>query len=137
MKKITRLMVIAATLLFLSGCKPEVPFIEASPATVIFPQEGGTQSVSLSTNSMSWTASVSGKGFSVSPASGAGNASLQLTAAASTSSSDQTGTLTIKSGTMQASVAITQSARNTLIVNGANAVEASGGTYTLTLQYNT
>ncbi len=130
-------MVIAATLLFLSGCKPEVPFIEASPATVIFPQEGGTQSVSLSTNSMSWTASVSGKGFSVSPASGAGNASLQLTAAASTSSSDQTGTLTIKSGTMQASVAITQSARNTLIVNGANAVEASGGTYTLTLQYNT
>ena len=137
MRKITSLLVIAATLLFLSGCKPEVPFIEASPTTVIFPQEGGTQSVSLSTNSMSWTASVSGKGFSVSPASGAGNATLQLTAAASTSSSDQTGTLTIKSGTMQATVSITQSARNTLIVNGDNVVEASGGTYSLTLQFNT
>ena len=137
MKKITSLLVIAATLLFISGCKPEVPYIEASPVSVIFPQEGGTQAISLSTNSMSWTASVSGKGFSISPASGAGDATLQLTAAASTSSSDQTGTLTIKSGTMQATVSITQSARNTLIVNGDNAVEASGGTYSLTLQYNT
>jgi len=137
MKKITSLLVIAATLLFISGCKPEVPYIEASPVSVIFPQEGGTQAISLSTNSMSWTASVSGKGFSISPASGAGDATLQLTAAASTSSSDQTGMLTIKSGTMQASVTITQSARNTLIVNGDNTVEASGGTYSLTLQYNT
>ncbi len=137
MKKITSLLVIAATLLFISCCKPEVPYIEASPVSVTFPQEGGTQAISLSTNSMSWTASVSGKGFSISPASGAGDATLQLTAAASTSSSDQTGTLTIKSGTMQATVSITQSARNTLIVNGDNAVEASGGTYSLTLQYNT
>ncbi|HQI29726.1 MAG TPA: BACON domain-containing protein, partial [Bacteroidales bacterium] len=86
MKKITSLLVIAATLLFISGCKPEVPYIEASPVSVIFPQEGGTQAISLSTNSMSWTASVSGKGFSISPASGAGDATLQLTAAASTSS---------------------------------------------------
>mgnify|MGYP007112099360 CR=1 FL=1 len=31
MKKITSLLVIAATLLFISCCKPEVPYIEASP----------------------------------------------------------------------------------------------------------
>ncbi|MFA5740818.1 MAG: BACON domain-containing carbohydrate-binding protein [Bacteroidales bacterium] len=137
MKKIVSLLLATTALMFVAGCKPEIPFIEASPTTVTFPQEGGMQAINLSTNSMSWTASVSGKGFSVSPASGAGNASLQLTAAASTSSNDQTGTLTIRSGTMQATVAITQSARNTLIVNGTNTVESSGGTYTLTLQYNT
>lgn len=139
MKKIASLIITAAVLVFISGssCKPEIPFIEASPTSVTFPQEGGTQTINLSTNSMSWTASVSGKGFSVSPSSGAGNATLQLTAAASVSPNDQTGTLTIKSGTMQASVAITQSARNTLILNGTNTVEAAGGTYTLNLQYNT
>lgn len=137
MKKIVSLLLTATALIFVTCCKPEVPYIEVSPTNVTFPQEGGTQTINLSTNSMSWTASVSGKGFSVSPTSGAGNATLQLTAAASVSSSDQTGTLTIKSGTMQATVTITQSARNTLIVNGNNTVEASGGTYTLTLQYNT
>ncbi len=138
MKKILTLLATATAFMLLNSCKPEVPFIEASPTTVSFTQEGGTQNISLSTNSMSWTASVSGKGFAVSPAKGSGNATLQLTAAASTSSSDQTGTLTIKSGTMQATVSISQSARNTLIVGGTTtAVEAAGGTYTVTLQYNT
>jgi Leucine-rich repeat (LRR) protein len=138
MKKILTLLAMATSTLLLNGCKPEVPFIEASPTSVSFTQEGGTQNISLSTNSMSWTASVSGKGFAVTPAKGAGNATLQLTAAVSTSSSDQTGTLTIKSGTMQATVSITQSARNTLIIGGnTTSVEAAGGTYTVTLQYNT
>ncbi len=138
MKKILTLLATATAFLLLNSCKPEVPFIEASPTTVSFTQEGGTQNISLSTNSMSWTASVSGKGFAVSPAKGSGNATLQLTAAASTSSSDQTGTLTVKSGTMQATVSITQSARNTLILGGTTtSVEAAGGTYTVTLQYNT
>jgi len=138
MKKILTLLAAATAFLLLNSCKPEVPYIEASPSSVSFTQEGGTQNISLSTNSMSWTASVSGKGFAVTPAKGSGNATLQLTAAASTSSSDQTGTLTIKSGTMQATVSISQSARNTLIVGGTTtAVEAAGGTYTVTLQYNT
>ena len=138
MKKILTLLATATFMLLLNSCKPEVPFIEASPTSVSFNQEGGTQNISLSTNSMSWTASVSGKGFTVSPAKGSGNATLQLTAAVSTSSSDQTGTLTIKSGTMQATVSITQSARNTLIIGGnTTSVEAAGGTYTVTLQYNT
>ncbi len=138
MKKILTLLATATAMLLLNSCKPEVPFIEASPSSISFTQEGGTQNISLSTNSMSWTASVSGKGFAVSPAKGSGNTTLQLTAAASTSSSDQTGTLTIKSGTMQATVSITQSARNTLIITGnTTEVEAAGGTYTVTLQYNT
>ena len=138
MKKILTLLATATAFMLLNSCKPEVPFIEASPTTVSFTQEGGTQNISLSTNSMSWTASVSGKGFAVSPTKGSGNATLQLTAAASTSSSDQTGTLTVKSGTMQTTVSITQSARNTLILGGTTtSVEADGGTYTVTLQYNT
>ena len=138
MKKILTLLATATAFMLLNSCKPEVPFIEASPTTVSFTQEGGTQNISLSTNSMSWTASVSGKGFAVSPTKGSGNATLQLTAAASTSSSDQTGTLTVKSGTMQTTVSITQSARNTLILGGTTtSVEAAGGTYTVTLQYNT
>ncbi|MFA5443485.1 MAG: BACON domain-containing carbohydrate-binding protein [Bacteroidales bacterium] len=138
MKKILTLLATATAFLILNSCKPEVPFIEASPTSVSFTQEGGTQNISLSTNSMSWTASVSGKGFAVTPAKGSGNTTLQLTAAASTSSSDQSGTLTIKSGTMQATVSLTQSARNTLIIGGTTtSVEAAGGTYTVTLQYNT
>ncbi len=138
MKKILTLLAAASAFLLLNSCKPEVPFIEASPTSVSFTKEGGTQIINLSTNSMSWTASVSGKGFAVTPAKGSGNATLQLTAAASVSPSDQNGTLTIKSGTMQATVSITQSAQNTLIIGSkTQSAEAAGGTYTVTLQYNT
>jgi Leucine-rich repeat (LRR) protein len=136
MKKIITSLFVVFSLLLVTGCEDE-PFIKATPQTVSFPQEGGTQTINLSTNSISWTASVSGKGFSVSPSSGSGNATLQLKASAATSSSDGTGTLTVKSGTMQTVVTITQSARNTLIVKGTNSVEAEGGAYTLALEYNT
>lgn len=136
MKKFVTPLLILFGLVSLAGCEDE-PFIKANPTSVSFSQEGGTQTINLSTNSISWQAAVSGKGFSVSPSSGSGNATLQLKAAAATSSSDATGTLTIKSGTMQASVSITQSAKNTLIVKGTNTVEHDGGTYTLTLEHNT
>ncbi|NLA16248.1 MAG: hypothetical protein GX877_06920 [Bacteroidales bacterium] len=136
MKRIITSFIIVSALLFTTGCEDE-PFIKAEPQTVSFPQEGGVQNIQLSTNSISWTASVSGKGFSVSPSSGSGNTTLQLKAVAATSSSDVTATLTVKSGTMQTSVSITQSARNTLILKGTNVVDARGGSYSLQLEYNT
>ncbi len=136
MKKLVTPLLILFGLVCLAGCEDE-PFIKANPTSVSFSQEGGTQTINLSTNSISWQATVSGKGFSVSPSSGSGNATLQLKAAPATSSTDATATLTIKSGTMQASVSITQSAKNTLIVKGTNTVEHNGGAYTLTLEHNT
>lgn len=120
-----------------TSCKPDEPYMTVTPNTVSFTQEGGTQTLSLSTNSMSWSASISGSGFTVSPTSGAGDTQLTLTARAATSSEDATATLTIKSGTLLATVAITQGAKNTLTATGANSVEAEGGTYTISLKYNT
>ncbi len=119
------------------SCKEDVPYMTATPSSVAFSQGGGTQSISLSTNSMSWQASISGTGFSVSPASGAGNATLTLTAKPSTSTNDVTGTLTLSSGTLKATVTLTQSAKNTLIANGETIIGAEGGAYTVNLKYNT
>lgn len=136
MKKFVIPFLVLFGLVCLAGCEDE-PFIKADPTSVSFSQEGGTQTINLSTNSISWQATVSGKGFSVSPSSGSGNATLQLKASPATSSSDVTGTLTVKSGTMQTSVSITQSAKSTFVVKGTNTVEHEGGSYTLTLEHNT
>lgn len=133
----TACVLVAICLSTAVSCKEDVPYMEVSPASVSFTQSGGTQSVSLSTNSMSWSASVSGTGFSVSPTSGAGNASLTITANPASSSNDVTGTVTITSGTLKASVALSQSAKNTLTANGETSISAEGGNYTVTLKYNT
>ena len=139
MKKfIPSIIIVFAALVFnATSCKPDEPHLEANPTTVTFTQEGGTETINLTTNSMSWTASVSGKGFSVSPTSGSGNTTLTLTAAAATSADEQKGTLTVKSGTLQATISITQGAKNTLIASGNNTIEHAGGNYSITLQYNT
>ena len=139
MKKfIPSIIIVFAALVFnATSCKPDEPHLEANPTTVTFTQEGGTETINLTTNSMSWTASVSGKGFSVSPTSGSGNTTLTLTAAVATSADEQKGTLTVKSGTLQATISITQGAKNTLIASGNNTIEHAGGNYSITLQYNT
>ena len=114
----------------------EDPRMEVTPLSISFTQQGGTENISVSSN-VTWTATVTGNGFSVSPASGTGDAVLSLKADAATSPDDQTGTLTIKSETLSATVTISQGAKNTLIVTGNNTIDAAGGAYTVTLQYNT
>lgn len=121
----------------LNGCEEDVPTMTANPTSLSFTQAGGTATVNLATNSMSWSASTTGSGFSVSPSSGAGNATLTVTAKESTSSDDRTGTLTIKSGSLQATVSLTQGAKSTLQATGDNKIDAAGGAYAVTLKYNT
>ena len=63
-----------------AGCQPE-PYLNVSPTSLSFPQEGGSQTVRVSAN-YAWTASVSGTGLTVSPTAGEGEGTVTVTAAA-------------------------------------------------------
>jgi len=101
-------------LLALNACHPD-PILSVSPDSLSFTEAGGSQTVQISAN-YPWTASVSGAGFSVSPTSGEGNATVTVTAGPTTSPDASTGTLSVKSEGLSASVALSQSAMPTLIL---------------------
>ena len=122
-------------LLALSACHPE-PFLSVSPDSLSFSESGGSQTVQISAN-YAWTASVSGPGFSVSPNSGEGNATVTVTASASNSPDESSGTLSVRSEGLSASVALSQSAKPTIILGDGAKVPASGGSVEIQVQYNT
>ena len=63
-------------LLLMQACHPE-PFLNVSPTSLSFNQDGGSQTVRVSAN-YAWTVSVSGTGLTVSPLSGEGATSVAL-----------------------------------------------------------
>ena len=103
------LLCLLALVLLSDSCKKE-PFLTVSPESLSFPEEGGSKTVMISAN-YPWTASASGSGFSVSPSSGEGDATVTVTAAAASSSEETTGSLSIRSEGLSASVKLTQAAR--------------------------
>ena len=66
-------------LLLMQACHPE-PFLNVSPTSLSFNQDGGSQTVRVSAN-YAWTVSVSGTGLTVSPLSGEGEGIVTVTAA--------------------------------------------------------
>ena len=134
MKRILSFLAIAA-LVALSACHPE-PILSVSPDSLSFSESGGSQTVQITAN-YPWTASVSGAGFSVSPSSGEGSGSVTVTAAAATSSDAVTGTLSVRSEGLSASVSLSQDAKPTIILGDAVKVPAEGGPLEISVQYNT
>ena len=125
----------AAALVALGACHPE-PILSVSPDSLSFSESGGSQTVQISAN-YPWTASVSGSGFSVSPSSGEGNGTVTVTAAAASSPDAATGTLSVRSEGLSASVSLSQAAKPTLILGDGAKVPAEGGSVELQIQYNT
>ena len=122
-------------LLALGACQPE-PFLSVSTDSLSFTESGGSQSIQVTAN-YAWTASVSGSGFSVSPSSGEGNSTVTVTASAATSPDEASGTLTIRSEGLSASVSLSQSAKPTLVLGDGVKVPASGGSVEIPIQFNT
>ena len=123
------------SLLLLQACH-EDPYLTVSPENLSFTQEGGSQTVRVSAN-YAWTASVSGSGFSVSPASGEGDATLTVTASAASATDVLSGTLTVRSEGLSASVKLSQDAKNALLVGNVATIPYEGGTFSVEIQYNT
>ena len=135
MKTRFTLFVCLALALLLQACH-EDPYLTVSPDSLSFPQDGGSQTVHISAN-YAWTASVSGSGFSVSPASGEGDATLTVTASAASATDVLSGTLTVQSEGLSASVKLSQEAKSAILVGNAATIPGEGGTYSVTIQYNT
>ncbi len=123
------------SLIVLQACHPE-PFLSVSPDSLSFNESGGSQTVQISAN-YAWTASTSGSGFSVSPSSGEGNATVTVTAAPASSADAVSGTLSVKSEGLSASVSLSQDAKPTIILGDAVKVSSNGGPLEIAIQYNT
>ena len=136
---------LCASVFFVFGCntKPEPtpeptpdPVLSVSPESLAFTAEGGTQNVQVKANNP-WTASASGSGISVNPSSGDGNATVTITAAATSSTDPVTGSVSFRSGSLSASVSITQEERKVIQVGDVMTIPAEGGSFAVDVQYNT
>ena len=110
-----------------------------SPSSLSFIQGGETKTITLNT-SFSWTASVSGTGFSINRTSGTSGTQLINVTAASNSGGVRTGTVTISaSGQTDHSISLSQAAADSNLDvswNGGFTYEEGGDTSTLTLSNN-
>ena len=69
MKRFLAFLLTGLSLLALvAGCHPE-PYLNVSPTSLSFPQDGGSQTIRVTAN-YAWTAYVSGTGLTVSPTAG-------------------------------------------------------------------
>ena len=80
------LTVLAAVMLLLVSCdKPEpekeTVTVSVSPVSLSFPTEGGTETISVTSNGL-WYAKAEGSWLILSATSGSGNGSIQVTASA-------------------------------------------------------
>ena len=122
-------------LLLVQACHPE-PFLNVSPTSLSFNQDGGSQTVRVSAN-YAWTVSVSGSGLTVSPLSGEGEGTVTVTAAPAGTASETTGSITFQSEGLSASVAVKQDAKSTISVGSVTKIPAEGGTFEVDIYYNT
>ncbi|MBQ6299448.1 MAG: BACON domain-containing protein [Bacteroidales bacterium] len=108
MKQIRILILSLAAVLGMMACEREDPSVDFDNTKVEFPSQGGTKSVSVTTN-YSWTATASDPWLSVSPASGdKGNANITVTAQANDRSTSRKGSVTITCRDLTRSITVTQ-----------------------------
>ena len=92
----------------LVSCNPEEPSIISDATSFESPSNGGSQSVSMTTN-YEWTAKTSDPWLTVSPASGAkGTASFTIRAEANNSGAVRKGGVTVTCSTLNKSITVTQ-----------------------------
>jgi len=110
MKKMRILLLTAALCLvsFLASCEREDPSVSFDITTVEMSEEGGTQTVSLTTN-YDWTATTSDPWLTVSQSSGKkGTVNLTLKAAANDKGSARKATMTVTCRSISRGVSVTQ-----------------------------
>ena len=134
MKRLIAFLTCAA-LLLVQACHEE-PYLKVTPPSLSFNEEGGSQTVHVSSN-YRWTASASGSGFSVSPNFGDGETQVTITAAPSSSPDPVSGTVNFTSEGLSASVSVNQEAKPTLQVGQMTTIPAEGGTVVVDIHYNT
>ena len=111
MKHYRLLSLYAVIALALTACgqpEPEKVTISVSPATIAFDSEGGSQTISVSSNG-SWTVRVNGDWIQASSFSGNGNGSLAVTAAANAGDAREA-SLEFSTSDNRATVTVSQSA---------------------------
>ncbi len=140
MKRLSFFMLFAS-IIFVFGCKPTPeptpePVLSITPESLAFTSEGGAQNVYVKANNP-WTASASGSSISVNPSSGEGDATVTITAAATNSIDKVTGTVNFRSGSLSASVSLTQEERKVIQVGDVMTIPAEGGSFAVDVQYNT
>ena len=113
-----RLPLIAAVLAFLlSSCgetpEPEKVTVSASPSSISFTMDGGTATVSVTSNG-AWSVQVGGSWIKLSDYAGNGNASLTVTAAANDGEA-RTGSLSFRAADGTAEVSLSQEAHQATV----------------------
>ena len=101
-----------------TSCEKE-PILNVNQSSLSFTDQGGTQTISFSTNK-DWTTSVSGGvGWcTVSPASGKSDiSSITVTTVANDTYDDRSATITIKVGELSKTISITQKANQGIIIS--------------------
>ncbi len=132
---LTFLFCASAILLFGCNTTPD-PVLTVTPENLAFSAEGGAQTVQVKANNP-WTASASGSGISVNPSSGEGDATVTVTTSATSSTNPVSGTVVFRSEGLSATVSVTQDERKVIQVGNVMVIPAEGGTFAVTIQYNT
>jgi hypothetical protein len=126
------------------------PFLTVTPAALDFDENGGTQSINITSN-VSWTVSENVNWLSVGTTSGSGNATLSVVADPNTTTNSRTATITITDGLITRTVTVSQdgitctlsaSGNSTLVScfgnsDGSATITASGGTSPYTYLWDT
>lgn len=132
-----RLCSIFAVLAIIFACTKEEPTLSVSPSSISYAVDGGTQSLTIISNG-SWTVSSDSPWVTVSPSSGTENGTVNVKAAANTDFEARNATICVASGSLSSTVAVSQSGvdRVLRVVDGNVDVPATGGNYTVDLEYN-
>ena len=113
------------------------PTFNVSPESLSFTAEGGSASVTISSN-QSWTATTSDAWFSISSAEGEGDATLSLTVVANTSTDSRSGTVTLKAGDSSYTVSVSQEGEDPILTISPESLSfsADGGNKSITVTSN-
>ena len=108
-----------------------------TPSSLTYSDAGGTQTVSF-TSALAWTVSSDADWVTVSPASGAaGKVEIQVSAASNEGYDGRSATLTVKSESVSATIAVSQKQKGALILSTlAYTVPAEGETLSIVVKAN-
>ena len=95
----------------------EGALLNVSPGNLTFASNGGTKSVSVTSN-LSWSVTDNQSWITVSPASGSGNGTVSITCSSNIGSFSRSGTLTISGGGLTKTIEVTQEGDIILEVSG-------------------
>ena len=113
-------------------------FLTISPTSLSYAQSGGTQTISITSNT-SWTVDRgSATWLTISPTSGSNDGTISVTASANTTTAERTATITVNGDNITQAITVIQEAKAYLTVSTTNInFSSSNGTKTFTISSNT